>query len=211
MAAVLVLLSLPATAGADMVRLQNGRIITDVDLVVFRDEQVILTFRSGTVMGLPEAVVDEILPDEVPYARAVAMEGYSHITSPPPGAEVVYGLVDQVATRLGLERRLAHAIVRVESNYNPYAVSSKGAMGLMQLMPATAARYGASVAELYDAERNLEVGMRHFLELLSRLDLRLALAAYNAGEGAVARYGGIPPYRETQDYVRKIMTLYVGG
>jgi soluble lytic murein transglycosylase-like protein len=82
----------------------------------------------------------------------------------------------------------------------------------MQLMPSTAKDYGVEMAELFDVEQNLETGMRHFRGLMNRLgDLRLALAAYNAGEGAVSRYGGIPPYRETQNYVRRILSFYVGG
>jgi soluble lytic murein transglycosylase-like protein len=129
-----------------------------------------------------------------------------------PQLEAVLAWVDVVADRMGLERRLAHAIVRAESNYDPYAVSSKGAMGLMQLMPATARQYGVERADLFDVEQNLQTGMRHFRLLMERLDnLPLALAAYNAGEGAVQRYGGIPPYRETQNYVRKILNYYTGG
>jgi hypothetical protein len=91
----------------------------------------------------------------------------------------------------------------VESNYNQFAVSPKGAQGLMQLMPETAARFG--VTDSFDAKQNIDAGVR-YLKLLQNTfqDDRLAIAAYNAGEGAVAKYGNVPPYRETIDYVAKV-------
>ena len=102
-----------------------------------------------------------------------------------------------------------HAVVRAESAYNPNAVSRAGAVGLMQLMPATAAHYG--VTNRRDPTQNLMGGTRYLAYLLKLFDndLTLALAAYNAGEGAVQRYGNkIPPYRETQNYVRKVLAFY---
>ena len=108
-----------------------------------------------------------------------------------------------MAARVGIDARLAHAVVRTESNYAPLAVSPKGAMGLMQLMPALAASY--DLADPFDPERNLETGLTHLRRLLVKYDVRRALAAYNAGEGAVSRYGGVPPYAETQSYVQRIM------
>lgn len=210
-----VLVAAPTVATADIVRLTNGRTLV-ADSVVFEGDQVILTLRGGGEIRAHRSIIDEILPDEVPSVRAAALEAYESYyaerTPARPGEEAVFAWVDVVATRIGLDRALAHAIVRAESNYDPYAISSKGAMGLMQLMPATARMYGVKTADLFDVERNLETGMRHFRELLERLgDTRLALAAYNAGEGAVQRYGGIPPYRETQNYVRKIMGFWYGS
>lgn len=118
-------------------------------------------------------------------------------------------LIEEVAKDLRLHPGLLHAMVRVESAYNPQAVSRKGAQGLMQLMPATAARYG--VGDSYDPKQNLEGGARYMQDLLKEFefDLRLALAAYNAGENAVKKYGyQIPPFAETQDYVGKVMGEY---
>jgi soluble lytic murein transglycosylase-like protein len=202
---------LPAAARADIVRLTNGRTLV-VDACEFGGDAVVLTLRGGGEIRANKSIIDEIMPDEVPSARAVAIEALGSARGLRPDAEAVFDWIDVVADRMSVDRRLAHAIVRAESNYDPYAVSPKGAMGLMQLMPATAAQYGVKAKDLFDVEQNLETGMRHFRNLMSRLgNLSLALAAYNAGEGAVARYGGIPPYRETRDYVRRIMNFYVGS
>lgn len=122
----------------------------------------------------------------------------------------VRDLVHRVSVENGLDPKLMDALVRVESGYDPRAVSRKGAMGLMQLMPATASRLG--VADPFDPEQNVRGGVREFARLIDRYrgNLQLALAAYNAGEGAVARYRGIPPYNETRNYVSRILTIYTG-
>lgn len=118
-------------------------------------------------------------------------------------------LVAEAARRHEVEPALLHAVITAESAYNPKAVSPKGAAGLMQLMPATARRLG--VANVYDPDQNIQGGAQYLKELLQRFDndLSLTLAAYNAGENAVARYGNrIPPYRETQGYVTRVLGLY---
>ena len=116
--------------------------------------------------------------------------------------------VNVAAKEANLDPRLVRAIIYVESAENPKAVSSKGAMGLMQLMPATAKSLG--VKEPFQPNQNVQGGVRYFSKLMDRFDgnVRLALAAYNAGPGAVEKYGGIPPYPETRDYVRKVMEVY---
>ena len=103
------------------------------------------------------------------------------------------------------------AVVKVESNFNPNAVSRKGAMGLMQLMPSTARQL--KVKNPFDPEQNVDAGVRHLKQLLESYggDIKLTLAAYNAGAGAVARSSGVPHYAETQNYVRRITNLYYGG
>ena len=118
-------------------------------------------------------------------------------------------LIAQVAAEENLPAALVHAVVATESGYDPQAVSPKGAVGLMQLMPATAERFGVPRAARTDPARNLRAGARYLGWLLNTFhgDLELALAGYNAGEQAVARHGGVPPYPETQAYVKRIQRL----
>ena len=114
------------------------------------------------------------------------------------------------ASKQGVDPTLVEAIIAVESAFNPMAVSVKGAMGLMQLMPQTASRYG--VADPFDPKQNVSGGVRYLRDLLMRFENLLhAVAAYNAGERAVLRYQGLPPYPETQDYVRKVLDRYGRG
>lgn len=119
--------------------------------------------------------------------------------------------IARVAEDTRVDETLLHAVILAESAYNPKALSPKGAMGLMQLMPATARRFG--VDDAWDPSQNIEGGARYLDFLLDRFDdnRELALAAYNAGEGAVDKYDGIPPYRETQGYVKKVMKFYQDG
>jgi Transglycosylase SLT domain len=119
--------------------------------------------------------------------------------------------IEQAAARHNVDPNLVRAVVKVESNFNPNAVSRKGAMGLMQLMPATARQL--KVKNPFDPEQNVDAGVRHLKQLLESYggDVKLTLAAYNAGSGAVARSSGVPRYAETQNYVRRITNLYYGG
>src|SRR6266571_4696523 len=122
--------------------------------------------------------------------------------------EPVLPLIHRLAQQYSIDPRLVHAIITVESNFDPRAVSRAGAQGLMQLMPDTAARY--RVENPFDPQANIEGGIRYLRDLLRLFpgDLRHVLAAYNAGEGAVQQYGGIPPYPETQRYVERVLALY---
>ncbi|OQW94386.1 MAG: hypothetical protein BWK79_06125 [Beggiatoa sp. IS2] len=156
--------------------------------------------------------------DELPLSP---LKGFTFTPLPPP--EVLppatavtspknadyHGLITDVATRVGVPSALLHAVIKVESGYNPNATSPKGAVGLMQLMSGTAERYG--VTDRKDPASSIEGGAQYLRDLLAMFnqDVSLALAAYNAGENAVKRYGNtIPPYRETQNYVASVMAIY---
>jgi hypothetical protein len=119
--------------------------------------------------------------------------------------------IDQAAARHNVDPNLVRSVIKVESNFNPNAVSRKGAMGLMQLMPATAR--SLNVSNPFDPQQNVDAGVRHLKKLLESYggNVRLSLAAYNAGAGAVARSAGVPHFAETQNYVRRITDLYAGG
>src|SRR5438046_637524 len=120
-----------------------------------------------------------------------------------------YGaLIDEMAERYQVPAKLIAAVIKAESNFNPRAVSKKGARGLMQLMPSTAALLG--VRDAFDPRDNVDGGVRHLRVLINQYagDVRLALAAYNAGSEAVDRARGVPPYRETQGYVTRVLTLF---
>lgn len=118
-------------------------------------------------------------------------------------------LIVSTSLKYDLEPSLIKAMIHVESAFDRFAISHAGAMGLMQLMPATAANYQLD-NDQFDASKNIETGVQHMRELMDRYanDKKLSLAAYNAGESAVARYEGVPPYWETEDYIAKVLQLY---
>lgn len=156
------------------------------------------------VSDRPRADAGEMTTYTVPRASAV------RATTPATGsrrpAEIEEAIEEQ-ATAQGVSPDLVRAVIQVESAFNPYAVSSKGAMGLMQLMPATARELG--VSNPFHPEDNIRGGVAYLRQLLDRYDsnVELALAAYNAGPGSVEKYGAVPPYRETQAYVRKVQKV----
>jgi|688.fasta_scaffold167945_2 soluble lytic murein transglycosylase-like protein len=124
---------------------------------------------------------------------------------------LIQSQVEAIAQRHHLSPKLLHAVIQTESAYNPNAISKAGAVGLMQLMPDTAKRYG--ISDRQDVMQNLDAGTRYLKDLLALFnnDLKLALAGYNAGEGAVIKYKNtIPPYPETQHYVSQVLQLFLG-
>jgi soluble lytic murein transglycosylase-like protein len=126
------------------------------------------------------------------------------VVSAAPKAPLATGIdeaVEQIAAQVSLPPQLIHSVIKVESNYNPFAISPKGAQGLMQLIPSTARRFG--VANVFNPAQNIEGGSRYLKYLLDLFggNYALALAAYNAGEAAVVTYGGVPPFPETQNYL----------
>jgi soluble lytic murein transglycosylase-like protein len=143
---------------------------------------------------------------ELPPAKRENLPAKLH--KPPHTTPEISQLVEQTASRHQVDPQLVHAIIKVESAYDPLAVSNKGAMGLMQLIPSTAQELG--VANPFDPQENIEGGVTYLRHLLNVFggDLNLSLAAYNAGEGAVRRYGGVPYFAETQNYVRRVTNIY---
>ena len=126
----------------------------------------------------------------------------------PAGSKDIESMILQSAKKYGVDPRLVSAVAETESNYRPDAVSSAGAVGVMQLMPETASSLG--VQNIYDPGQNIDGGVKYLKEMLSDFngDVRKAVAAYNAGPQAVKEYNGVPPYAETQNYVNKVLDLY---
>lgn len=199
-------------ASAELVLLENGRFLKASAYEV-RGAELRVELFTGGALTLPlervtRIIDDEVLPappavEEVPPEVAVHWQFVdgAEVPATPYGEEIF-----AAAQRHGVNPELVAALVRHESAFNAGAVSHKGAGGLMQLMPATARRFGLSEGERFVPARNLEAGTRYLRWLLDRFqgDVPRALAAYNAGEGTVDRYGGVPPYRETRDYIRRI-------
>ena len=195
-----------APARAELVFFQSGRAMS-VRAIRSDGDQIVLQLRSGGDIHCDKSLIVKVEPDEVEYPEDVlqALPFARSILEPPPIPEQYRELVTKTAARHGVDARVVNALIQVESAYHSRAVSPKGARGLMQVMPATGRKYGA--LDLFDPKVNLDAGVQHLKKLLSRYDLPLALAAYNAGEAAVDRFGGIPPFRETQDYVTRILRL----
>jgi soluble lytic murein transglycosylase-like protein len=196
-----IILSAPV-ARADLVFLSSGRSFSVRDV---REEsgELILTLRTGGEIRCDRSLVVRITPDEVAYPEPAladdVLEAYDLVATP------YRDLIERASVTHGVDARLVRAVIQVESAYQARARSPKGAMGLMQLMPETARRY--AVENPFDPAANVEAGTRYLKSLLDRLPLNLALAAYNAGEAAVQRFGGVPPYPETRAYVGRILKL----
>lgn len=195
-------------AAAEIVFLNSGRTLS-VKSHREEGESIILTLRAGGEVTCDKSLIEKIVPDEVPHPDPV-VEAAQDETSPADAQSVLqttpYGeIISTMSEAHGVDPLLVRALIQVESKYNPRARSSKGAMGLMQLMPQTAREY--NLRNPYDPKSNIEAGIRRLKSLIDKWGVELALAAYNAGEGAVARFNGVPPYRETQSYVSRILSL----
>lgn len=163
------------------------------DVYVYKDKQGVLTFTN--------------VPTHQGFRRVIR-EGNARLSSPGLSANSYDGLIRSASSRHNVDADLIRAVIKVESDFDSSARSHKGATGLMQLMPETGRLH--NVEDLYDPSANIEGGVRHLKLLLGKYqgDLELSLAAYNAGIKAVEKHGGIPPFAETRDYVRRVLRYY---
>jgi soluble lytic murein transglycosylase len=163
------------------------------DVFVYKDANGVLTFTN--------------VPNHTGYRR-VLRDGNGSTPASSTGSSVYEEVIRTIATRHSMDADLVRAVIRAESDFNSNARSHKGAMGLMQLMPETARLH--NVVDAYDPVDNVEGGVRHLKMLLERYqgNVQLSLAAYNAGSGAVEKHGGVPPFAETREYVRRVLRFY---
>ena len=202
------LLGTAVPASAEIAFLSSGRTLS-IQSHRVQGESIILTLRGGGEVTCDKSLIEKILPDEVPHEQpkaAAAAEPSEPTVDPSLLQRTPYGeVIAAVSEAHGVDPLLVRALIQVESNYQARARSQRGAMGLMQLMPSTAREY--KVRNPYDPKSNIAAGVKHLKSLIDRWGVELALAAYNAGEGAVKRFNGVPPYRETRNYVSKILSL----
>ena len=206
-AALAALLVTAGSAHAEIVLLTSGRTLT-VKSHRFEGEYIVLQIRDGGDVTFDRTLVEKVVPDEIPYQEP-ALEG---TTTSPDGTRLpvlppspYQEIIANMAEAHGVDPLLVQALILVESNNRPRARSQRGAMGLMQLMPSTVRLY--NVRNPYDPKTNIAAGVQHLKSLIDRWGVEIALAAYNAGEGAVRKFNGVPPYRETRNYVSKILAL----
>jgi hypothetical protein len=212
--ATLALLGTAVPASAEIVFLTSGRTLSIKNHKV-EGESIVLTLRSGGQVTCDKNLIEKIEVDEVLYLdpdapkpvdvpAVVDQQVYRPTLEGTPYAEIIAA----AAQAHGVDPILVKALIQVESGYRPKARSPRGAVGLMQIMPATAREY--NVRNPFDPKANIEAGVKHLKSLLDRFGrerTELALAAYNAGPSAVEKFNGVPPYRETRDYVSRILAL----
>ncbi len=211
-ATTLALLAMAPPASAEIVFLTSGRTLS-VKGHRIDGESIILTLRGGGDVTCDKSLIEKIEADEAPYPEPPAPP-----TPSAPDAEgqggapsllesTPYGeIIASMSMAHGVDPMLVRALIEVESGYKPRARSPRGAMGLMQLMPSTAREY--KVRNPFDPKANIEAGIKHLKSLIVKFGgIPDALAAYNAGAGAVQKFNGVPPYRETRNYVTRILAL----
>ena len=187
--------------------------ISGLDITIRRMQSIEKQFATLSNVGKsPDADFQSILNSKL---SDVENKKENKTFSPEKATKItnrteIDGLIEKYSDKNGLDKDFVKALVRQESGFNPNATSKCGAMGLMQLMPATA--QGLGVTNPYDIEQNIAGGTKYLRSMIDRFEgnEKLALAAYNAGPNAVKKYGGIPPYQETQNYVKNVMSIYQG-
>jgi soluble lytic murein transglycosylase-like protein len=209
------LVALPARA--ELIVFSDGR-VTKADGYEVAGDEVEIRLRGGGSYRVDASLIERIVEDEVEVAEVEVLQvgiepevayDLSYKAERKPLFATAYdSIIEAEAKKHGVDAALVSAVIRAESNYEPRALSRKGARGLMQLMPATAKRL--DVRKPFDPAANVAGGVKYLKELAERFHHRpeLVLAAYNAGERAVETYGGVPPYRETVGYVKKILSWW---
>jgi hypothetical protein len=200
---------------AELVVLTDASVLKVAGFEVDGDSAVLSFAKGGrmrmSILRVERVVDDEVLPEPEKSAARLERSAGDFPVAFVEGQErpvAAYGdVIFAAAKKHGVNPELVVAVIKAESAFDPRAVSRKGARGLMQLMPATGRRYGVTPSELFKPERNIDAGVRYLAFLAKKFDgdLPKILAGYNAGEGSVERFGGIPPYRETQGYVKRIL------
>jgi hypothetical protein len=212
----LLVVCLATSASASIALFTDGRTMK-IETYEVADDTISLTLQSGGTMSLPLARIDRIVDDEVETAevieevKQIAAEGVFprrswrfNEESKPLFQSKYNSIIVAAARHFDVDAALVSAVIKAESDYQPRTISHKGARGLMQLMPATAVRFGVSNA--LDPEENIYAGTRYLHWLLQTFEgnADLAVAAYNAGEGNIWKYNGVPPFRETVNYINRI-------
>ncbi len=190
--------------GLDLTLRRLNTIENSINRILGPDENISNAQKSSAAKEFKSILDEKIAADKPQNQNALPVEKASFKNS----RENIEGLIEKYAQKNNLDPDFIKAVVKQESGFNPDATSKCGAMGLMQLMPNTAK--GLGVTNAYDPEQNIEGGVKYLKSMLNRFnnDPKLALAAYNAGPGAVQKYGDVPPYRETQNYVKNILASY---
>ena len=205
-AGMLTLMFSAGAAQAEIVVLTSGRTLSVKSHSVDGD-LVVLKMRDGGEVTCDKSLIQKVVADEIPVADPEPPATPDAPQAAPAALPTTpyTDIITDVAQTYGVNPMLVHALIQVESGFRPTARSTKGAMGLMQLMPATARQY--NVRNPYDPKANISAGIKHLKTLIDKWGVELALAAYNAGEGAVQKFNDVPPYRETRNYVTRILSL----
>jgi soluble lytic murein transglycosylase-like protein len=215
--ATLATLLFASTASASIALFSDGRNMK-IEAYLVEEETIHLTMQGGGKLSLPIARIERIVDDEIVTAEVVEevkkiveeggvfpQRSWRFSEQSQPLFQSKYNpIIIEAARQFDVDAALVSAVIKAESDYNPRTLSNKGARGLMQLMPATAKRFG--VTDSFDPRENISAGTRYLHWLLKKFDgnADLAVAAYNAGEGNVWKYDGVPPFRETVNYIHRI-------
>lgn len=198
-----VLFSRPAAApvSTELVHFASGQVMAVAGHHVVDGRTVSLSLRNGGAVLFDASIIDRFEP----VVRVASPASAPRAAPRPLPAKPYADVIRRASVRHGVPDVLLHALIEVESGYDPAAESLRGAMGLMQLMPVTAVQY--DVRDPFDPAANVDAGTRHLRALLDKFGMRAGLAAYNAGEEPVLRYGGVPPYPETRTYIDRILRI----